>query len=58
MENNIDSKIQLNDIIENLILSNKDNEYILQRIQYHIQNFHISKGGKLRELRLDVKSLI
>ena len=26
--------------------------------QLHIQNFHISKGGKLRELRLDVKSLI
>ena len=26
--------------------------------QYHIQTFHISKGGKLRELRLDVKSLI
>ncbi len=35
MENN---KNKLNDIIENLILSHKDNDYILQRIQYHIEN--------------------
>lgn len=38
MENNINNKDKLNDIIENLIISNKDNDYILQRIQYHIEN--------------------